>query len=1811
MSRLFAYLFILNVCVQAFSTVFYVSKGGDDLNSGASWNDSFLTISKALVEAGIDDSVWVGYGNYQEAQSLFIPESISLFGGFAGDELDPNTRDLFHFKSFIDAGNEFRAVNNEGLIDGFYVYNGYSDSGAGISNDGGAVRNCHVFQCEASDYAGGIYNLKGSVGDCEIYDNVVNGSGYYGGGGITNIEGHVHDCKIYDNILTDGGCGGGIYSSGTVRNCEISENIAGFDPGNSVYSYGGGLYQLSGEVSRCNVFLNSAYRGGGIFAVENALVQNSIIRYNYADYGGGVYLDNATLRHATVVLNNGNFNGGGVYCENGPVQNCIVWNNESVDIYTQDLSESNTIYSCFGNSFGTSGIGNISENPLLIDMLGESVLDFHLRPNSPCIDAGGDQYSADFDYDGISRPQFGHVDIGAFEWKNALRPDFYANEQNVLVGENVLFTGYSSDEPDQWEWDFNGDGITDASGQTVNYYFSASGKYSVTLKVTKSGQSESCSKTDYLYVGTRYYVDGNGSNNANGLNWHTAFQSIEYALNYALPGDEIWVTKGTYSYDSTLTVSGQVYLIGGFEGDELYKGERDLESNKSIIDGLEDHICVENDGILDGFSIMRGRTGVVNNGTLVRCSVFDNIGTGIENDGEVSHCVIFSNRSGGIRNTNLLYQSLIYNNEYFGVYNYNGSVYNCTVYKNRGSGIACLGNILNCISWQNDGTDIYTLPPHLFYPTGQVAYCCYETGYNISGVHNISEDPLFIYPSENTGTPDLHLKPSSPCIDSGRLMGGAVSDLDGNARPIGDGFDMGCYEYSYELRADFSADQTSGRSGMLVHFYDMSTGDPESWEWDLDGDGVVDSTLQNPTFTYTQPGVYSVSLRIEVEGQTLSFTRSNCIYIGHRYYVKKDGSDENDGSSWDNAFASLSNSITVTSAYDDIWVATGMYQEGDVITVPEKVTVFGGFCGSETEFEQRNISNCPTSFSGENQYTCFNNYGVLDGLVITKGSWRGILNEGIVRKCVVKDCRLARMSSVFGGGIYNLGIVENSLLYNNAADVGGGIFNEDRGIVRNCTLFDNDANYVEGLFNRGYVQNCILLNNGDVDISGGTVVYSNFGTGTPDIEEGNIHEDPQFIDVSVNHLVNDFHLFETSPCINAGLNDNAPADDIEGNQRPVNMTIDMGAYEMRSELDALFYASSQIAAPDELIHFYSITTDEAYSYSWDFDGDGVTDSQEMNPQYQYALPGFYSVSLTVRDQMHSEARVKKNYIHITDVFYVKPDGNDELNGTSWDAAFKTIKKALESAYSGDQVHVSIGTYNEYIDIPAGVKIYGGLLERDNSESQYSVIDGESIRCCAFNNGYINGFHLINGIDNLDHSGGGLKNNGIAERCMISNCSDTGVFNMYDSIIRDSKIYQNESDNYGGGILNYSQVINCDIFKNMAIGGGGVYNNYGSISHCQIYLNTARIGDHDTCGGGVFNLVGTVSHCKIYSNQIGFSGDIIPVNVAKGGGVYTYDGVIEACKIYDNTNNMLLNSGSEWSSYGAGVFSNKSNLVNCEIFGNICSIPDAMNTAEKKDSGTLDSYGCGVFLDDGAMINCSVVNNQNRSNIDPIPVSNKGTGIYVSYGNVQNSIIYHNQELDIYDYSGGRVAYSCFETFSSGAEGTNCIHEAPQFMNASGVASSMDLRLKTNSPCIDSGSSDGAPAVDINGLTRPLKNGFDLGAHESPEYSENQAPVVYVLNEAFDFTIPYESESFELWFKASDIDGTISNVAYRLNDGAFLSVDPDAGTILLDVDQLYIGENVIQIYTVDDQDLNSAIVTLSIFWEESRTNVQQRQWSIFE
>jgi formylglycine-generating enzyme required for sulfatase activity len=80
--------------------------------------------------------------------------------------------------------------------------------------------------------------------------------------------------------------------------------------------------------------------------------------------------------------------------------------------------------------------------------------------------------------------------------------------------------------------------------------------------------------------------------------------------------------------------------------------------------------------------------------------------------------------------------------------------------------------------------------------------------------------------------------------------------------------------------ASFTATPTSGSAPLTVQFTDTSTQSPLWWLWDFDNDGVFDSAQQNPSWTYTQNGWYSVRLVVVNFLGGSSVTRTGLVQVG-------------------------------------------------------------------------------------------------------------------------------------------------------------------------------------------------------------------------------------------------------------------------------------------------------------------------------------------------------------------------------------------------------------------------------------------------------------------------------------------------------------------------------------------------------------------------------------------------------------------------------------------------------------------------------------------------------------------------------------------------------------------------------------------------------------------------------------------------------------------------------------------------------------------------------------------------------------------
>jgi PKD repeat protein len=144
------------------------------------------------------------------------------------------------------------------------------------------------------------------------------------------------------------------------------------------------------------------------------------------------------------------------------------------------------------------------------------------------------------------------------------------------------------------------------------------------------------------------------------------------------------------------------------------------------------------------------------------------------------------------------------------------------------------------------------------------------------------EDPLF----EDEANGDFHLLLNSPAINAGftNAPESASTDHEGQPRNMGGAVDIGALERN-PVNASFTASPLLGIAPLNVRFINTSTSETagaiiNSLSWDLDSDGTVDYTDQDPYVSYQGAGLYSVTLTVtDTSGDSDTDTVSDYIEV--------------------------------------------------------------------------------------------------------------------------------------------------------------------------------------------------------------------------------------------------------------------------------------------------------------------------------------------------------------------------------------------------------------------------------------------------------------------------------------------------------------------------------------------------------------------------------------------------------------------------------------------------------------------------------------------------------------------------------------------------------------------------------------------------------------------------------------------------------------------------------------------------------------------------------------------------------------------
>ncbi|MDP8287164.1 MAG: PKD domain-containing protein, partial [Candidatus Electryonea clarkiae] len=191
----------------------------------------------------------------------------------------------------------------------------------------------------------------------------------------------------------------------------------------------------------------------------------------------------------------------------------------------------------------------------------------------------------------------------------------------------------------------------------------------------------------------------------------------------------------------------------------------------------------------------------------------------------------------------------------------------------------------------------------MFFDTYQIYYATHHSITEADMLWDKNDDPLLSDPLQNFST-ITGLNSSTTYFFKVRAI-----DLAGNKGA----FSPECYATTSgeqpQIVSDFIGEPLEGGAPLVVQFTDLSTcnldfsfyndvGDRHSrnsvadkkvksnngrdiltWEWDFDNDGAIDSFVQNPAHTYTDAGIYTVTLIISSEGYSSIETKTDYITV--------------------------------------------------------------------------------------------------------------------------------------------------------------------------------------------------------------------------------------------------------------------------------------------------------------------------------------------------------------------------------------------------------------------------------------------------------------------------------------------------------------------------------------------------------------------------------------------------------------------------------------------------------------------------------------------------------------------------------------------------------------------------------------------------------------------------------------------------------------------------------------------------------------------------------------------------------------------
>jgi hypothetical protein len=324
-------------------------------------------------------------------------------------------------------------------------------------------------------------------------------------------------------------------------------------------------------------------------------------------------------------------------------------------------------------------------------------------------------------------------------------------------------------------------------------------------------------------------------------------------------------------------------------------------------------------------------------------------------------------------------------------------------------------------------------------------------------------------------------------------------------------------------------------------------------------------------------------------------------------------------------------------------------------------------------------------------------------------------------------------------------------------------------------------------------------------------------------------------------------------------------------------------------------------------------------------------------------------------------------------------------------------------------------------------------------------------------------------------------------------------------------------------------------------GGGVYG--GTLTNCIIAGNQATGSTPSqytniASGGGAFGC--TLYNCTLSNNTVRL------INPA-GAILYSYGGGAAYCTLNDCvlTGNSAISPdilfGAFNYAFGGGVY--QCTLNSCTLIGNWASVSNYIETASGISAYGGGAYGC-------TLNNCTLCGNS--ASAWSYDFNSDASGGGVGSCTATNCILFGNFYMG---QDQAEVYYYCEDCVSPGTlNGNNCSGD-PFFVDTNGWA---NLRLQSNSPCINAGNNAFAPTgPDLDGNPRIIGGTVDIGAYEFQSLSLINFSVV--SNQA-GFSITGQSNQVVTVQTSTDLLNWSPLATNTLNGHPFPFNDPTPATL---------------------------------------------------